>query len=390
MTRFLMMRFAMTLATLLAVSVLVFSVARIQGDPRVLLLADQFGGIDPVQWEAMGKDLGLDKSPVHQYFIFLGKILRGDLGRSVWHAKPVGSIIAERLPATLQLALAGLAFAVVTGVPLGVLAAVKRGTIWDQMARGFALIGQAAPSFWIGILLIFIFGVSINLLPTSRKGDITHFIMPAIAVGWFGAAGLVRLIRSAMIEALDSEFVKFARAKGVMRIWTIWKHALRNALIPPLTFAGLLIAALADRFHRRRNGLRLARPGASGRQLRLQPRLSADAGDSPAIHHVLRRCRLRRRCHLCARRPAHPVRVMRDARTSESSTAASMDSPSPGGSSGLAAANSVIRGGAVLLQRSFRIHAPMAAPFGLDSHIVRFCGNHCHLDRAPGPERGSA
>ena len=170
MTRFLMLRFAMTLATLLAVSVLVFSVARIQGDPRVLLLADQFGGIDPVQWEAMGKDLGLDKSPVHQYFIFLGKILRGDLGRSVWHAKPVGSIIAERLPATLQLALAGLAFAVVTGVPLGVLAAVKRGTIWDQMARGFALIGQAAPSFWIGILLIFIFGVSINLLPTSRKG----------------------------------------------------------------------------------------------------------------------------------------------------------------------------------------------------------------------------
>ena len=176
--------------------------------------------------------------------IFLGKILRGDLGRSVWHAKPVGSIIAERLPATLQLAAAGLLFAVVTGVPLGVLAAVKRGTIWDQLARGFALIGQAAPSFWIGILLIFIFGVSINLLPTSRKGDITHFIMPSIAVGWFGAAGLVRLIRSAMIEALDSEFVKFARAKGVMRIWTIWKHALRNALIPPLTFAGLLIAAL--------------------------------------------------------------------------------------------------------------------------------------------------
>ena len=244
MTRFLLMRLAMTVATLFAVSVLVFSVARIQGDPRVLLLADQFGGIDPVQWEAMGKDLGLDKSLVHQYGIFLGKILRGDLGRSVWHAKPVGSIIAERLPATLQLALAGLAFAVVTGLPLGVLAAVKRGTIWDQVARGFALIGQAAPSFWIGILLIFVFGVTINLLPTSRKGDITHFIMPAIAVGWFGAAGLVRLIRSAMIEALDSEFVKFARAKGVMRVWTIWKHALRNALIPPLTFAGLLIAAL--------------------------------------------------------------------------------------------------------------------------------------------------
>ena len=243
MGRFLLRRLLLMLLTLLAISALVFSLVRVQGDPRFLLM-DPLASISEEQWENMGRRLGLDKPLIYQYGVFLGQLARGDLGRSIFQRKPVVKVIRDKLPATLQLGFSGLVFGLVMGIPLGVLSAVKRGTVWDYVGRFFALVGQAVPSFWIGIMLIFFFGVQLGWLPTARKGDLSSFILPSVTIGWFAGAGLLRLVRSSMLDVLDSEFVKLAKAKGVASSAVIWKHAFRNALIPPLTFGALVIAGL--------------------------------------------------------------------------------------------------------------------------------------------------
>jgi peptide/nickel transport system permease protein len=243
MGRFLLRRLLLMLLTLLAISALVFSLVRLQGDPRFLLM-DPLASISEEQWENMGRRLGLDKPLIYQYGVFLGQLATGDLGRSIFQRKPVVKVIRDKLPATLQLGFSGLVFGLVMGIPLGVLSAVKRGTVWDYAGRFFALVGQAVPSFWIGIMLIFFFGVQLGWLPTARKGDLSSFILPSVTIGWFAGAGLLRLVRSSMLDVLDSEFVKLAKAKGVTSNAVIWKHAFRNALIPPLTFGALVIAGL--------------------------------------------------------------------------------------------------------------------------------------------------
>lgn len=243
MARFLVTRVLLAAATLWAVSIVVFAIARVQGDPRDLLFAQQFGNQDPKQWEEFGRQIGLDKPMVYQYGLFLGRAFKGDLGKSIWQYKPVSSLIWERLPATAELALGAIIFSTIS-IPLGVLAAVKRGSIWDLSARAIAILGQSMPSFWIGIMLVFVFAVQFELLPTSQRGGLSHFVLPVITLGIFPLAGMLRLIRSSMLDVLDSEYVKLARAKGVSGNVVIWKHALRSALVAPLTFAGLLIAGL--------------------------------------------------------------------------------------------------------------------------------------------------
>lgn len=243
MARFLVTRVLLAAATLWAVSIVVFAIARVQGDPRDLLFAQQFGNQDPKQWEEFGRQIGLDKPMVYQYGLFLGRAFKGDLGKSIWQYKPVSSLIWERLPATAELALGAIIFSTIS-IPLGVLAAVKRGSIWDLSARAIAILGQSMPSFWIGIMLVFVFAVQFELLPTSQRGGVSHFVLPVITLGIFPLAGMLRLIRSSMLDVLDSEYVKLARAKGVSGNVVIWKHALRSALVAPLTFAGLLIAGL--------------------------------------------------------------------------------------------------------------------------------------------------
>jgi peptide/nickel transport system permease protein len=153
--------------------------------------------------------------------------------------------LVERIPNTVRLALGAWLFATLMGVPLGVLSAVKRGTIWDYLGRAFAMMGQAAPPFWVGLMAIFLFSVKWRLLPTGTMGEglaIRNYIMPSITLGWLAAAGYLRLTRSAMLEVLDAEFIKLARAKGVSEPLVIWKHAFRNALIPPLTLSALILA----------------------------------------------------------------------------------------------------------------------------------------------------
>ena len=240
MQRFLIRRLIAGIVVIVLVSFLVFSLSRLAGDPR-LLYTDGYTTAD--SYEEMGKQLGLDKPFVVQYALWMGGTVRGDFGVSLSARTSAINVIKERIPATLELSAGAIVFALITGVPLGVLSAVKRGTVWDYVGRTFALFGQAIPAFWLGIMLVLIFAVQFDLLPTSRRGDWSHYVLPSITLGWVASAGFLRLVRSAMLEVLDSEYVKFARAKGVNLQKVIWKHALRNSLIPPLTFAGVLMGA---------------------------------------------------------------------------------------------------------------------------------------------------
>ncbi len=240
MQRFLIRRLIAGLVVIVLVSFLVFSMSRLAGDPR-LLYTDGYTTAD--SYEELGRQLGLDKPFVVQYGLWMADAVRGDFGVSLSARTSAMNVIRVRIPATLELTAGAIVFALITGVPLGVLSAVKRGTVWDYAGRTFALFGQAIPPFWLGIMLVLIFSVQFDLLPTSRRGDWSHYVLPSITLGWVASAGFLRLVRSAMLEILDSEYVKFARAKGVNLQIVIWKHALRNSLIPPLTFAGVLMGA---------------------------------------------------------------------------------------------------------------------------------------------------
>ena len=240
MQRFLIRRLIAGLVVIVLVSFLVFSMSRLAGDPR-LLYTDGYTTAD--SYEELGRQLGLDKPFVVQYGLWMADAVRGDFGVSLSARTSAMNVIRVRIPATLELTAGAIVFALITGVPLGVLSAVKRGTFWDYAGRTFALFGQAIPPFWLGIMLVLVFSVQFDLLPTSRRGDWSHYVLPSITLGWVASAGFLRLVRSAMLEILDSEYVKFARAKGVSLQIVIWKHALRNSLIPPLTFAGVLMGA---------------------------------------------------------------------------------------------------------------------------------------------------
>ncbi len=237
---FIARRFVYGIAVILLVSFFIFAMSRMAGDPRDLYV-DEYTTAE--SYAAMGRAMGLDKPLVLQYLIWFGNALTGDFGRSLFVRTSALGVITERIPATMQLTVGAFIFALLTGIPLGVVSAVKRGTIWDYIGRTFALYGQALPAFWLGVMLILIFSVELGWLPTSKRGDWTHYVLPSVTLGWGSAAAFVRLTRSAMLEILDSEFVKFARAKGVANQKIIWKHSFRNALIAPLTFAGILLAA---------------------------------------------------------------------------------------------------------------------------------------------------
>ena len=241
MQRFLVRRFFISIVTLLAVSLIIFVMSRAAGDPRTLLLDDY---ATQEQWDSLGTVLGLDRPYYQQYGIFMKDVLRGDFGRSIKERRPALEVIGERLPATLLLGAVAFILSLIVGVPLGILSAVKRGSILDQSGKLLALIGQSAPPFWLGIMLMFFFAVKLGWVPPSGKQETSAIILPAITLGWFYVAANLRLVRSAMLDVLDSEYIKLARAKGVSGSMIILKHALRNALIPPLTFAGVTLGAL--------------------------------------------------------------------------------------------------------------------------------------------------
>jgi peptide/nickel transport system permease protein len=241
MQRYLLRRLLLALVTLWAVSLIIFVMSRAAGDPRHVFLDDYSTQKD---WDKLTVTLGLDKPYYLQYGIFLKDALKGEFGRSIKEQRPSMEVIIDRLPATFQLGLAAFAFSVVVGFPLGVLSAVKRGTFLDTAGKVVALVGQSAPVFFIGIMLMFFFAVKLDWVPPYGRQQAASIILPAITLGWFYVAANLRLIRSGMLDVLDSEYVKLARAKGVSNKAVIWKHSLRNALIPVLTFAGVTLGNL--------------------------------------------------------------------------------------------------------------------------------------------------
>ncbi len=240
MARFLIRRAVLGLFVMWFATIVVFSLSRAAGDPRYLFVSEYS---TREQWDEWGVRFGLDRPYPMQYLIWLGSAVKGNFGESIYFNDEPKKIIGGRWLATAQLAVGAYTFALVVGVPLGVWSAISRGTGLDLLARSIALVGQAMPGFWLGIMLILLFSVQLNLLPTSGFGGWKHHVLPSITLGWFPAAGILRLVRSSMLDTLDSEYVKFARAKGVSGRKIIWKHGFRNAVIVPLTYAGILLAA---------------------------------------------------------------------------------------------------------------------------------------------------
>ena len=245
MRQFLIRRFFFAILAIVGATLITFALSRAAGDPRYLYAQEGGYGISPETWEELGRQFHLDKPIVVQYLFWLSDIVRGDWGESLLDRKSVFGKILDRFPATIKVGFASFLFATIIGIPLGVLSAVKRGGLWDYLARGFALFGQGMPVFWLATMLILVFAVQARWFPTGTLGegffDARYYVLPVIALGWQAAATYLRLVRSSMLEVMDSEFVKLARAKGASNNAVIWKHGFRNALIAPLTFATLLL-----------------------------------------------------------------------------------------------------------------------------------------------------
>jgi peptide/nickel transport system permease protein len=192
-------------------------------------------------WE---QKMGLDKSIFHQYAVFLFNAAKGDLGESIRTRKPVLDSIKETLPNSMKLVLVSFAIGFALSIPLGIVAAVKKGTIWDTSARVITGLGQSLPTFWVALLMIQIFVVWLDLLPAFGMGSWQHYIMPASCLGLFLMSGVARLLRSSMLEVIDSEYIKLARIKGLSESIVIWKHALRNSLLSVVSFGGMYIAIM--------------------------------------------------------------------------------------------------------------------------------------------------
>jgi peptide/nickel transport system permease protein len=242
MQRYIARRALQSLLAIWVMSLIVFSLVRITGNPLDVMLPLEATQED---YQRVSQHWGLDRPIWVQYGIFISKALRGDFGNSwKWHGHSAMGLVWQRLPATLQLAGFALLVSVLIALPVGVLSAVMKGTVWDTAAKIVALLGQSLPGFWLGIVLMWVFAVHLGWFPTSGKGGLQYMILPAITLGWFQVAAIMRLVRSSMLEVLDSEFVKLSRIKGLSEWKVVWKHCLRNAAIAPLTFFAIIAGVL--------------------------------------------------------------------------------------------------------------------------------------------------
>lgn len=242
MLSFLARRLALTVIVLLGVATLVFSLIHlVPGDPAQAMLGE---GAAPEDIAQLRGRLGLDRPLVEQYAVYMRGLLRGDLGTSLRTQQPVTDQIAERIPATAELAGAAMLVAVLLAVPLGVIAAVWRGTWVDQSAMALALTGISVPGFWLGPLLALVFAVELGWLPVSGRGSLAHLVLPAVTLGTALAAILARMTRASVLEELREQYVVAARARGASRARAVLAHALRNSLIPVVTILGLQLGAV--------------------------------------------------------------------------------------------------------------------------------------------------
>ena len=241
MRRFLAVRLVQSFTTLLLLSLAVFILARATGDPLSLVLPMAATEED---YTNARRYLGLDRPLPEQYLSFLAKAVSGDFGTSLRARRPVNELLRERFPNSLKLAAFSMTVSLLVAFPLGVAAAVRRGTMVDTVAKTVAGLGQALPTFWVGIVLIEVVAGRLQWLPAGGTGGLVHYVLPGFTLGWFVLAGLMRLLRSSVLDVLDADYVRTARAKGASERAVIWRHALRNALIPVVTFAGVSFAIL--------------------------------------------------------------------------------------------------------------------------------------------------
>ena len=241
MQRYIVRRVGEAVLALFALSIIIFLMVRLTGDPALLMLPPD-AGADAL--EDIRHSMGLDKPLVAQYGLFIRDYATGSFGDSLRSKTPVSDLIKDRLPNSLKLVGAAAVIVLLISIPLGGLSAGYKGTWIDTLATGFAVLGQAIPVFWLGILMIQLFTVKLGWLPSSGMGGLDHYVMPAFALGFFTVAAIQRLLRSSMLEAMDSEYIKLARIKGLSEFRVVWKHALRNSLISVITLGGIYIAIL--------------------------------------------------------------------------------------------------------------------------------------------------
>lgn len=230
-----------TVLVIFAVSTFVFWFLRISGDPVALLMPMDAQKQDI---EELRNSMGLNDPQYIQYMRFLKNLGKGELGNSFHYKQPAMELLVERMPATFELTFSAMLFAIVIGIPLGIISAVKQGTALDTLCVGLATIGQSVPLFWLGLMLMLVFSVFLGILPTSGRGTYKQLILPTITLGALPMAAIVRLLRASMLTALHMDYVTAARAKGVREFWVVVKHAFRNAAIPVVTFIGLQFGML--------------------------------------------------------------------------------------------------------------------------------------------------
>jgi peptide/nickel transport system permease protein len=243
MKKFIVKRAGLALVSLFLLSLTIFFLMRITGDPAVLLAEP---GASQADLDAIRAQFGLNKPLWIQYVSFVSHLVRGDFGQSFYYRTDVFELYLSRLPASLLLASAAMAFSLIVGIPTGIIAAVRVNQWWDSVGKIFALLGLSMPSFWVGLVMILFFSVYLGWLPSSGSGTVLHLVMPAIALGWVFAASHMRLTRSSMLEVLGSEYVKLARLKGLPEALVISKHAFKNALSPVLTLAGINLVIMVN------------------------------------------------------------------------------------------------------------------------------------------------
>jgi len=241
MLRYTLRRLVMTFFVILVVSLVSFMLIRVSGDPAIALAGE---GATQQEIEYVRHHYGFDRPLIIQYVDWAKRALRGDLGESPYFNEPVLKMIKDRIGVTMTLGISALLFALIVSIPMGVLASIRPNTWIDRVALTISVMGQAMPSFWFGLIMIIFFGVTLRWLPISGSGSPAHYVMPTIALGYYATPAFMRLIRSGMLEVLASDHIRTARAKGLRWGKILFKHALRNAIIPVVTTVGLQVGAL--------------------------------------------------------------------------------------------------------------------------------------------------
>lgn len=238
---FIVRRFFQSIIVVLGVIIITFLISRVIGDPVVLLLPPE---ATPEQRAYLTRDLGLDRPLYVQLVVYVSKVVRGDFGISFRHNEPAIKLLLERVPASLYLTFVASFISVCIALPLGIISAIKRGTIFDRIGMTLALFGQSTPAFWAGIMLILLFAVKLRWLPPSGYGGSTHVVLPAVTLAFFITAATARLTRSSILDVLDTDYVRYARLKGVPEFVVIMRHVLRNSFITILNIVALQLGVL--------------------------------------------------------------------------------------------------------------------------------------------------